>query len=105
MQVSNAETRGLGGTVEKGRPSWEKGVVGTLAMHRRVVVAAKREPRTRGRMGYLLPEIFPPMGRLGQGNVGSPKKLSKKFSDNRGDLMTVEDSRDKGGVVGVRYNH
>ena len=81
MQVSNAETRGLGGTIEKGRPSWEKGVVGNLAMHRRVVVAAKREPRTRGRMGYLLPEIFPPMGRLGQGNskCGVAEKVVEKF--------------------------
>ena len=39
--------------------------------------------------------------------VGLPigNSVSENFSYSRGDLMTVEDSRDEGGVAGVRYDH
>ena len=35
----------------------------------------------------------------------SQKRSLKNFSSNRGDLMAAEDSKDEGGVVGVRYDH
>ena len=39
MQESNGETKGLEGTVGRGRPSWEKGVVGDLATHHPLALA------------------------------------------------------------------
>ena len=38
------------------------------------------------------------------------KKVARKsspenFSDSRGDLIAAKDSKDEGGVVGVRYDH
>ena len=84
-----------------------------LATHRRVVAATERETRVCERVGFLLAEIFPPVGRSGQGDskggVAGKKKCRLKspenFSDSQGDMTTAEDSRDEDGVVGVRYNH
>ena len=78
-------------------------MVRNLATHRCVVAFAERETLACGRMGYLLPEIFPLVGRSNRGDskggVACPKKLSENFSSSRGDLMTTEDSRDGGGVA------
>ena len=39
-----------------------------LPMCCHVVAVAKRETRTSGHIGYLIPEIFPSMGRLDRGH-------------------------------------
>ena len=66
MQALNGETKRLGGIVEKGRPSWEKGVVRDLTTRQHVVAATERETCTCGCVGYLMLEIFPLVGRLSQ---------------------------------------
>ena len=38
------------------------------------------------------------------GKVGR-KSSPEKFSNSRGDLMAAEDSKDEGGMVGLRYDH
>ena len=38
-------------------------------------------------------------------HIACPKKSSENFSGSGGDLMTTEDSKDEGGVAGVRYDH
>ena len=68
MQASNGETKGLGWTVRKRRPIWKKGVAGDLATCRRVVSATEGETCACGRVDYLMPEIFPLVGRLGRGD-------------------------------------
>ena len=68
--------------------------------HRCVVAAVERETCS---WVTLCPEIFPPVGRSGRGD--SKGGLSEKIFGSRGDLMTTKDSRDEGGVVGVRYDH
>ena len=68
MQVLNGETKGLGGTVRKGRPSWEKGVVGNLAMRRHVPTRGGCRRGRNTRVGYLMPKIFLLVGRSSRGN-------------------------------------
>ena len=59
MQASNEETKGLGGTVGRGRPSWEKAVVGDWATQRRVVIAAEEKSRVWRRVTHwLLPGLL-----------------------------------------------
>ena len=71
MQTSNGETKGLEVTIGEGQPDWEKGLAKMPVTHRcmpptgrRVVVAAKRKTRACGRVGVLMPEMFPPVGRF-----------------------------------------
>ena len=40
LQALNSGTKGLGKLVGEGRPNWEKGVAGKLAMRRRMMVGA-----------------------------------------------------------------
>ena len=62
-----------------GRSRWPKGLSRALTC-RHVVATVERETRACGCMGYLMPKIFPSMGRSGR--VDS-----------------------KGGVVGRKQNH
>ena len=58
--------RGWGGLSgrddQSGRKGWPK-TWPRAVMRRGLVVAMERETYACGRMGYLLPEIFPPVGR------------------------------------------
>ena len=57
----------------------------------------------------LLPEIFSPTDRSGQGDskggVASWKLSPKIFCGSRGDLTATEDAKDESVVVGVQCDH
>ena len=70
MEDADGRTRELQSFFGRRRPKWEKPLArGSLMrpqappMRRRVVATREIETRACGRMGYLLSEIFPPVGK------------------------------------------
>ena len=59
-QASNGETKELGGTIGRGRLSWEKPVTGDLATRQLMVAAANEKSRTwRHVIHWLSPGLLP----------------------------------------------
>ena len=83
MQASNGETKGLGVTVGKGRPSLEKGEAEKLATRHHTLARGGSRKEEIMCVGDLLPEMFPPMSRSGLGDsksgIASQKQHSRKF--------------------------
>ena len=125
MQASNGETKGLGGPIERGQPSWEKAVVGDLATRCHappirqcmVIVAYEKSCAWRRVIHWLSSRLLPacrsgdnePNGGVADRNGAFAIKVHRRvflaLQRSDGDGGVLELPRTKVVMAGIRHNH